>query len=435
MGKDYKRKSARGAYGEEKLQQALVALQGGQSYHRVAKDFDIPRRTLQRHYKGAVLQPGKQHLGRFRAVLNQDFESELVAHILELQQRFYGITPMDLRRLAYQVAEKEKLRHPFNKMKQMAGRKWLKEFLYRHPELSVREPEATSMCRAVAFNKPQVQRFFDLLQAEFQKIGGTTGLRADQIYNMDESGLTAVHNPGRIIARKGQKQVGKITSGERGKTVTVICTANAAGTFVPPLMIFPRKNMTNLLIKDAPPGTVGAASITGWTDSTIFCQWLRHFIEYVKPTTARPVILLLDGHASHKTLEGVELARKNNIAMVSFPPHTTHRLQPLDKCFFGPLKTYYNSACDNWMSVNAGKRIGFYDIAGLFKTAYFKAAMMQRAVNGFQSCGIFPLDPQIFSDDDFAPSLLTDEGRPRPNWFSAVAYFSEFWLGLYFIIL
>jgi len=232
---------------------------------------------------------------------------------------------------------------------------------------------------------------------------------------MDESGLTAVHNPGRIIARKGQKQVGKITSGERGKTVTVICTANAAGTFVPPLMIFPRKNMTNLLIKDAPPGTVGAASITGWTDSTIFCQWLRHFIEYVKPTTARPVILLLDGHASHKTLEGVELARKNNIAMVSFPPHTTHRLQPLDKCFFGPLKTYYNSACDNWMSVNAGKRIGFYDIAGLFKTAYFKAAMMQRAVNGFQSCGIFPLDPQIFSDDDFAPSLLTDEGRPRPN--------------------
>jgi len=163
MGKDYKRKSARGAYGEEKLQQALVALQGGQSYHRVAKDFDIPRRTLQRHYKGAVLQPGKQHLGRFRAVLNQDFESELVAHILQLQQRFYGITPMDLRRLAYQVAEKEKLRHPFNKMKQMAGRKWLKE-------LSVREPEATSMCRAVAFNKPQVQRFLTCCRQSFRKL-------------------------------------------------------------------------------------------------------------------------------------------------------------------------------------------------------------------------------------------------------------------------
>ena len=98
------------------------------------------------------------------------------------------------------------------------------------------------------------------------------------------------YTAGHIIAKKGQKQVGKITSRKRGKTVTVICTSNTAGaTFVPPMMIILCKNTTHLLIKDAPPGTIAAASIKGRTDSTIFLQSLRHFTEYVKPTTRRDV--------------------------------------------------------------------------------------------------------------------------------------------------
>jgi len=123
MGKDYKRRSSRGAYGEQTLTRALEALKNGQSYHRVAKDFGVPRRTLQRHFKGAVVQPGNQFLGRFRKTLSADFENELVTHAVNLQQRFFGMTPLDLRRLAYQLAEKEQLDHQFNKTKQVAGRK------------------------------------------------------------------------------------------------------------------------------------------------------------------------------------------------------------------------------------------------------------------------------------------------------------------------
>ena len=175
--------------------------------------------------------------------------------------------------------------------------------------------------------------FFDLLTAEYRK---NEGIEASQVYNMNESGLTAVHRPGRILAKTGQKQVGKVTSGERGKTVTVICAVNAMGIFIPPFMIFPRKNMSQILVKDGPPGTVGAASISGWTDSDIFIQWLKHFVSYAKPTPDKKVILLLDGHASHKTLAAVEFCRSNNIALLSFPPHTTHRLQPLDLFLWSP---------------------------------------------------------------------------------------------------
>ena len=50
---------------------------------------------------------------------------------------------------------------------EIAGYDWLQGFLTRHPRLSVRQPEATSLARAAAFNKVKVhvQKYFDLLQS------------------------------------------------------------------------------------------------------------------------------------------------------------------------------------------------------------------------------------------------------------------------------
>ena len=47
------------------------------------------------------------------------------------------------------------------------------------------------------------------------------------------------------------KQVGKLTSGECGKTIIIICCFNAAGTYIPPALIFPCKNMNDRLVKGA----------------------------------------------------------------------------------------------------------------------------------------------------------------------------------------
>ena len=148
--------------------------------------------------------------------------------------------------------------------------------------------------------------------------------------------------------------------------------------------------------------------LSTWTDSKVFVQWLNNFIDAVKPTPAKKVVLFVDGHISHKSLEAVELARANGVELISFPPHTTHRLQPLDKCFFGPLKEYYRQACDYWMTSNTGKRITFYNIAALFGAAYTRACTIDKAVSGFSSCGLGSFNPAVFRDADFAPSLMTD---------------------------
>lgn len=62
-----------------------------------------------------------------------------------------------------------------------------------------------------------------------------------------------VHRPSKILASKGQKQVGKITSAERGKLITAVCAFNAAGTYVAQMLIFPRVFFNDRLQHGAPP--------------------------------------------------------------------------------------------------------------------------------------------------------------------------------------
>lgn len=61
------------------------------------------------------------------------------------------------------------------------------------------------------------------------------------------------------------------------------------------------------------------------------------------------------------------------------------------------------------MVTNLGKRITFFHMAAIFGRAYLKMANCHKAVNGFSSCGHWPLDENIFIDEDFAASIVTDE--------------------------
>lgn len=94
--------------------------------------------------------------------------------------------------------------------------------------------------------------------------------------------------------------------------------------------------------------------------------------------------------------------------MLSTPPHTTHKLQPLDRVFFKPFKQAYGSASALWMRQNPGARLTEYDIAGLVSTAFAKVAKLDIVQNGFRCTGIQPFNRDIFSDLDFLGSALTD---------------------------
>jgi len=52
---------------------------------------------------------------------------------------------------------------------------------------------------------------------------------------MDESGITTVQIPDKVVARKSYKQIGSVVV-ERGNLVTIACAIFAIGNQIPPFL-------------------------------------------------------------------------------------------------------------------------------------------------------------------------------------------------------
>lgn len=124
-----------------------------------------------------------------------------------------------------------------------------------------------------------------------------------------------------------------------------------------------------------------------------------------------PGILVMDNHESHVTLQTIDLARENGLIILSFPPHCSHRMQPLDVSVYGPFKPYYIVACTDWMLSHPGRSLTIYDIATLSGQAFYTAITPANAVAGFTKPGIYPINRAIFTDDLLLPSAPTDRDQ------------------------
>lgn len=336
---------------------------------------------------------------------------DLHNYIAEIDKRAFGLTKEQFAIVVFDFAEERKIDHRFSQEKKKAGRHFIEWFM-KEFKVSLRTPESTSIARLMAFNKESVSQFFDVLR----EIRKKNLFQPYQIYNVDETGISTVatKNP-KILTPKGKRRVMKISSAERGINVTAVCSMNATGNFVPPFLIFPRVRMQPSYMNNAPRDFVGVAHESGWMTSENFVKYLQHFIRYTRPSEDNKILLLMDNHASHLTLEAVNLCRENFITLVGFPAHTSHRLQPLDVALYGPLKTAYSRACEHFLVSNPGKVITLYDIASIFSTAYLKVATVANAKSGFRATGIEPFDADIFTDLDFEAARTTEIEQPTKD--------------------
>lgn len=415
MGRNTKGRGNRkkGAHTAAEIKKGIdLHLKGKLSLRKAAKEAKIPYPTLRRYVLKYIANPSSRLEPHYdvKKIFSEEQENSIKDYIIECANKFYGLTSKDCRRIAYQMAIINKISTPENwKKEKMAGRDWLRGFRVRHPELSVKKPEACSLARATAFNRVNVTKFFNNLKEVLNRHPSFSN--GSRVFNLDETATTTVQRPSKVLAAKG-RNVCQITSGERGILVTTCCIVNALGQALPPAMVFPRKNFKPHMLYGAPSGTLGLASPSGWMNTELFIEVMKHFIQYSSASMVNPALLILDNHESHLSIQALDLAKAAGVTVLTLHPHTTARMQPLDVGLNAPFKAFYNSAVDSWLTQHPGRALTIYNVAECVGIAYMRAMTPINITNAFKKCGIFPYDDQIFTDIDFMPSEVTDRAAP-----------------------
>ncbi|XP_025836076.1 uncharacterized protein LOC112906347 [Agrilus planipennis] len=261
-------------------------------------------------------------LKRQSQVFTKEEELHLAKYLEKASKLHHGLSSLCVRQLAYQLAiQNQKADEKICKWaNNIASYDWFYGFMKRNTQLSLRVPEATSLSRSTSFNKHNIGCFFENLQKLLVKYH----FGPEAIWNIDETGLSTVHKPKKIVATKGVKQIGKMTPGERGELVTACCATNAMRGYIPPFLIFPRKNWQDRMLNGAPAGTNASVFPSGWMTAENFIKFLQHFKKYTKCSVECPMLIIMDNHDSHISIESLNFAKENGISLSTIPPHTSH---------------------------------------------------------------------------------------------------------------
>ena len=299
------------------------------------------------------------------------------------------------------------------------GKNWVSGFVKRHQvQITSQYLVGFDITRKKADNWWLVNHYFELVkrkQEEYEIEPGNT-------YNMDEKGflIGVLQKTRRIFTRSWNKQEklqGACQDGNR-TWITLLACICADGTSLPPALIYPAVSgdIQDSWLDDFNPadGTYFASSPTGWTNNKLALDWLeRVFDRHTKKKAGngrQARLLILDGHSSHINIDFLEWCILHNIHICAFPPHSTHRLQPLDVSLFRPLATYYSQELDQWIfATQALCRMNKRQFYKLFKPAFHKAFSEANILSGWRQTGLHPFEPSIIL------SQLSTKPASRPT--------------------
>ncbi|XP_071083865.1 uncharacterized protein [Haliotis cracherodii] len=234
-----------------------------------------------------------------------------------------------------------------------------------------------------------------------------------RLYNADESGFPMCPKSGRVLAERGSQTVYNFSASDKSQ-ITVLACASASGDYTPPMIVFPGSRFKYNPLDGFEEAVLGRTE-NGWMDAELFVSWLKTcFIPHVdKQAIKKPIILFLDGHSTHLTLEACTVCVENNIVLYCLPSHASHVIQPLDLSLFSPLKHAWRQSVRDFQISNIGECVRKCTFASVFKTAWVRAATTENAKRGFLESGLFPLNPGKVTDNQkLKPSTIFEPCKP-----------------------
>ena len=324
----------------------------------------------------------------FAGVLSPAEEELLVAYMINMCDRGLGLSPTALKMKVFEIVQDRVT--PFKDGIPRDG--WLRWFKNRHPELTLRVSQALEASRAKGLCKDNVQSFYDNLDHLYT----LHKYPPERVWNCDESGVQAGRNGGGIvIARKGSRCVQSLVPDQREWLSVLVCI-NAAGLAIPSFYVFKGIRFRQNYIERCEPGATMAMQPRAWMTTYLFSAWISHFIESVRcmgaVSTDQRHLLILDGHASHITLDVVQEARQAGLDLLTLPSHTSHAMQPLDVTVFKPFKTFFKEYKDFWIAHNLNQPATKQTLAHWVSLALRRALTPQNIKKGFSTTSILPFN-------------------------------------------
>jgi hypothetical protein len=194
--------------------------------------------------------------------------------------------------------------------------------------------------------------------------------------------------------------------------VSLLACVSAAGKVLPPALIYKgtSRDIQDTWLEDWNSQQVAyfGASENGWSSDALGLHWLMTVFEpHTRESAGRGRrLLIVDGHSSHVNMKFIEQCDKLRILVMILPPHTTHRLQPLDVSLFSPLAIAYTKQINSVM-------IGSLGFTGLTKRSFWmsfwpawqESFTPANIASGFAKSGIWPFNPSIVIDKITIPTV------------------------------
>jgi hypothetical protein len=381
------------------------------SVYRAARQYNVPESTLRDRTRGNVDIEAK--VGQ-DTIFTKDEEKDFVNHMTYMARIGYGYSKAKIQLVGRDYAQALGKNLRSGESLQLSNN-WFYGMLKRWPELKLVKPQKLSMSRAKAASQENLNKYFKELSSLLTKHNLRN--KPSRIFNVDETGIATEHSPPKVVCNKESKPQA-ITS-FRSATVTIIAGGNATGNHIPPYYIFPGKRWNDAFLNDAAPGSDGEMSVTGWSNTAIFQNYItKHFANHAGITDRndqQPTLILYDGHRSHISITLTDWAKKHKVLLFVLPPHSSHLTQPLDVGIFGPLKNIYNRECSTFMQKNPGMSITKYQVAALTYKPYIKAMSPENLISSFRKTGIFPFNNKVITNDQTAPSIIYTDVQEDEN--------------------
>ena len=328
-----------------------------------------------------------------------------------LQELGFGLTRQIVGEVVCDYLKDKDRPNPFPD--QHPGRDWWEGFMKRWAkQLTERKPQHLSVQRALAANRATIAGWFDAVATFFDSIklikrGRTISSYAQRIWNCDESGFCLAAASDKVLAKRGARSVHETTGGSDRSYITVLACGSSSGCPLPPFTVYKGVYVKKDWLAQGLAGAHYGVSESGWMEGSNFLSWFNKlFVPAVSHLLKTgPVVLFVDGHHSHITLDLIQSARDKGVHLYCLPPNCTHILQPLDVGTFGPMKSEWKKILQEYRLQTKAAKVEKRCFAELLAKLWQRAFTPEHVQAGFRGSGLYPFDPSAIHDEKLSPSL------------------------------